>query len=201
MCQTLSRYSTCLCWKRLVAEPGRSLGHLSEHRREQRLGEGGVHGKVHLLMTLGFDQGCAFVKMKLSFLEVITVVWWADTSLIYGHSSAAGTNFAHAECICKEESFLWLFPLCIPHLVCIECLVKPVGNLPVTLMGAQTLESLCFWLFPLFCLANKNYTNASLRKIFFLAVIRYISPESYFCCIAIAFWSLTAQSWLSPSWN
>lgn len=119
--ETLSRYSTCLWWKRLVSEPARSLGHLSAHRREQRLGEGGVHGKVQLLVTLGFDQCCPFVKMKLSFclffffllnrsssydpfwseLELITVVWWVDTNLIYGHSSVTGTNFVGTECICE----------------------------------------------------------------------------------------------------
>lgn len=52
----------------MVAEPGKSLGHLSEHRREQRLGVGNVHGKEHFLVTLGFVQCCASVKMKLSFL-------------------------------------------------------------------------------------------------------------------------------------
>lgn len=34
-------------------------------------------------------------------LELITVIWWVDTSLIYELNSIAGTNFADAECICK----------------------------------------------------------------------------------------------------
>lgn len=111
------------------AEPGRSLGHLSEHRKEQQLQWwGDVHGKVHLLMILGFGQCCAYVKMKLSFLflfnggssydfppelELITVVWWVDTSLIYEHNSNAGTNSADANAFvnkgCSSDCFLLVF--------------------------------------------------------------------------------------------